>query len=94
MFRPEAARLCWFFELSSLTLSLAPRGGFQSKAGFVKMVGPKASKRANQPGPSPTSWPLWYHRREPKWFIVKESYIVFTEGPESVSGGPGRFLFI
>jgi phospholipase D1/2 len=82
MFRNEANRLCRFFELSSLTLALAPRGGFQGKAGFLRILGSNASKRANQPGLMPTSWK---HAREPKWWIVRESYFVATSGPESVS---------
>lgn len=82
MFRPESNRLCRFFELSALTLALAPRGGFQSKAGFLKNLSSNTSKRANQPGLLPTSW---YHHREPKWWIVRDSYFVAAEGPESVS---------
>lgn len=87
IFRPESNRLCKFFELSSLTLTLAPRGGFQGKAGFLKIPGSNASRRANQPGLTPTSW---IHNRSPKWFIVRDSYFVATDGPEAVSG---RFPF-
>jgi hypothetical protein len=82
IFRPESNRLCKFFELSTLTLSLAPRGGFQGKAGFLKLPGGNASRRKNQPGLTPTSW---VHAREPKWFIVRDSYFIATSGPEAVS---------
>lgn len=80
IFRPESNRLCKFFELSALTLALAPTGGFQGKAGFLKMPGSNASRRANQPGLTPASW---IANRAPKWFIVRDSYFVATEGPES-----------
>ena len=80
IFRPESNRLCKFFELSALTLSLAPRGGFQGKAGFLKIPGSNASRRANQPGLSPISW---MSNRSPKWFIIRDSYFVATDGPES-----------
>lgn len=80
MFRPESNRLCRFFELSALTVSLAPRGGFQSKAGFLKIKGSNASARRNQPGLTPTSWAA---SRKPKWWMVRDSYFVVTEGPES-----------
>lgn len=80
MFRPESNRLCKFFELSSLTVSLAPRGGFQGKAGFLRMSGSSASKRANQPGLLPGSWMRY---KSPKWWIVRDSYLVATDGPES-----------
>ena len=80
IFRPESNRLCKFFELSTLTLSLAPRGGFQGKAGFLKIPGSNASRRANQPGLTPMSW---LHSREPKWFIVRDTFFVATDGPEA-----------
>ena len=80
IFRPESNRLCKFFELSALTLSLAPRGGFQGKAGYLKIPGSNASRRANQPGLSPISW---MSNRSPKWFIIRDSYFVATDGPES-----------
>lgn len=85
IFRPESNRLCKFLELSSLTLALAPRGGFQGKAGYLRIPGSNASRRANQPGLTPTSW---VHNRTPKWFIVRDSYFVATEGPEDVSAAP------
>nr|AEG78581.1 SPO14 [Cryptococcus gattii] len=80
IFRPESNRLCKFFELSALTLALAPRGGFQGKAGFLKIPGSNASRRANQPGLTPQSWKA---SKEPKWFIVRDSYCVATDGPET-----------
>nr|AAN75609.2 SPO14 [Cryptococcus neoformans var. neoformans] len=79
IFRPESNRLCKFFELSALTLALAPRGGFQGKAGFLKIPGSNASRRANQPGLTPQSWKV---SKKPKWFIVRDSYCVATDGPE------------
>ncbi|WWC88903.1 uncharacterized protein L201_003818 [Kwoniella dendrophila CBS 6074] len=81
IFRPESNRLCKFFELSALTLQLAPRGGFQGKAGFLKIPDWNASRRANQPGLAPTTWAA---HRKPKWFIVRDSYFIATDGPESV----------
>ncbi|KAL7424031.1 Phospholipase D1 [Cryptotrichosporon argae] len=80
LFRPESNRLCKFFELSALTLALAPRGGFQGKAGFIRILSSAASRRANQPGLTPTSW---LHHREPKWFVVRDSYFVAADGPEA-----------
>ena len=67
-----------FFELSVLTVDLAPRGGFQGKAGFLKIPGANASRRANQPGITPTSW---VQSRKPKWFIVRDSYFLATDSP-------------
>lgn len=78
MFRPESTRLCIFFELSALTVALAPRGGFQGKAGFLKLPSYQVSRKSNQPGLLPTKWKA---HRTPKWFIVRESYCVATNGP-------------
>lgn len=82
IFRAESNRLCRFFELSALTPALAPRGGFQGKTGFLKIPGSNVSRRANQPGLTPQSWKA---SREPKWFIVRDTYCVATDGPETVS---------
>lgn len=35
MFRPEANRLCRFFEISALSVQLATRGGIQGKLPFT-----------------------------------------------------------
>lgn len=78
MFRPESNRLCVFFELSALTVALAPRGGFQGKAGFIKIPTIHVSRKNNQPGLVPSKWKK---HRKPKWFIVRESYFVATDGP-------------
>lgn len=78
MFRPESTRLCIFFELSALTVALAPRGGFQGKAGFLRLPSSQVSRKSNQPGLLPSKWKI---SRSPKWFIVRESYCVATDGP-------------
>ncbi|GMK58130.1 hypothetical protein CspeluHIS016_0501620 [Cutaneotrichosporon spelunceum] len=79
MFRPESTRLCTFFELSALTVALGPRGGFQGKAGFLKLPATRVSRKSNQPGLLPSN--KWKVSRSPKWFIVRESYCVATNGP-------------
>jgi phospholipase D1/2 len=79
LFRPESNRLCIFFELSALTVALAPRGGFQGKAGFLKILSMKAGRRSAHPGLLPSTW---RQHREPKWFMVRESYFVSTDGPQ------------
>ncbi|BEI82309.1 hypothetical protein CcaverHIS002_0301770 [Cutaneotrichosporon cavernicola] len=78
MFRPESTRLCIFFELSALTVALGPRGGFQGKAGFLKLPATQVSRKSNQPGLLPGKWKI---SRSPKWFIVRESYCIATNGP-------------
>ncbi|CAO1625909.1 unnamed protein product [Sympodiomycopsis kandeliae] len=81
MFRPEANRLCKFFELSALGISLATRGGFCGKQGFLRVLS-RGGRKAEQtallsPGRLIKS-------RDPKWFVVRESYIVISPGPETL----------
>ncbi|ORY91608.1 hypothetical protein BCR35DRAFT_316841 [Leucosporidium creatinivorum] len=79
MFRPEANRLCKFLEISAMSLSLASRGGEQGKQGYLSILSSGASRR------KPTGFhPLsWKKRHEPKWFIVRDSYVVATDDPAS-----------
>ena len=77
MFRPEANRLCKFFELSAMSIALAKRGGSQGKQGYLRVLSSGAS-RHKRPGFHPLDLK---RRHEPKWFIVRESYIVSTDEP-------------
>lgn len=82
MFRPEANRLCKFFEISALSVSLASRGGYQGKQGYLRIMS-KSSRKNNQKGIlTPVSW---HKSHEPKWFIVRESFIVTVDEPDTVS---------
>lgn len=80
MFRPEANRLCKFFELSALGISLATRGGFSGKQGFLRVLSKGGRKQEQSSVLSPMHW---LHAQEPKWFIVRESYIAICPGPET-----------
>ncbi|PLW32818.1 hypothetical protein PCANC_18836 [Puccinia coronata f. sp. avenae] len=79
MFVPEANRLCKFLEISALSLALANRGGFQGKQGYLRIMSNGAFSRRQRTG---------FHafkfkgRREPKWFIVRESYLISVDEPD------------
>lgn len=75
MFRPEANRLCKFLEISALSVHLATRGGTQGKQGYLRILSPGAS-RHKRPGFHPLDLK---RRHEPKWFMVRESYIVSVD---------------
>ncbi|GEM08475.1 phospholipase D [Rhodotorula toruloides] len=79
MFGPGANRLCKFLEISAMSIKLATRGGEQGKQGYLRITSSGASRR-KQPGFHPLSWKK---RHEPKWFIVRDSYIVAVESPAS-----------
>jgi len=81
MFRPEANRLCKFFEISALSVSLASRGGYQGKQGYLKILSKSSRKDAQKGVFTPVSW---MQSREPKWFIVRESYIAIVPEPDTL----------
>ncbi|KAH9825288.1 hypothetical protein DFH28DRAFT_943383 [Melampsora americana] len=79
MFVPEANRLCKFLEISALSLALANRGGFQGKQGYLRIMSSGAFSRRKRAGFHPMEWK---ERREPKWFIVRESYLICVDEPD------------
>lgn len=81
LFRPEANRLCKFFELSVLGVSLASRGGFSGKQGYLRILSNSGRKTEHHSVLSPVRW---VEANDPKWFIVRESYIAISPGPETL----------
>ncbi|KAA1090862.1 Phospholipase D1 [Puccinia graminis f. sp. tritici] len=79
MFVPEANRLCKFLEISALSLALANRGGFQGKQGYLRIMSNGAFSRRQRTGFHPFKFK---GRREPKWFIVRESYLISVDEPD------------
>ncbi|POY74084.1 hypothetical protein BMF94_2896 [Rhodotorula taiwanensis] len=79
MFGPGANRLCKFLEISAMSIMLASRGGEQGKQGYLRITSSGASRR-RPPGFHPLSWKK---RHDPKWFLVRDSYIVAVESPAS-----------
>lgn len=86
-------RLCKFLEISALGLDLAakyPLSSFHGKEGFVVFQSrtdrdPKQSRKFLQDGlvcSLPTTGGR--RRRKPKWFIVRESYVVCVDDPSEV----------
>ena len=60
-----------------MSIALAKRGGSQGKQGYLRVLSSGAS-RHKRPGFHPLDLK---RRHEPKWFIVRESYIVSTDEP-------------
>ncbi|GLB38253.1 putative phospholipase [Lyophyllum shimeji] len=75
MFHPSTNRLAGFLEISALSIALAPTGGAQYKAGFLKI---EASGLGGGFGRRSASWRA---RREVRWCAVRESYLVAMEEP-------------
>ncbi|EST09986.1 Phospholipase D-like domain protein [Kalmanozyma brasiliensis GHG001] len=81
MFRAEANRLCKFFEISALSVSLASRGGHQGKQGYLRILSRSSRKKDQKSMLTPAKWAKAY---EPKWFIVRESFIAIVNEPDSL----------
>ncbi|SNX81686.1 probable SPO14 - phospholipase D [Melanopsichium pennsylvanicum] len=81
MFRAEANRLCKFFEISALSVSLASRGGHQGKQGYLRILSRSSRKKDQKSMLTPARWAKAY---EPKWFIVRESFIAIVNEPDSL----------
>ncbi|GAA5971879.1 hypothetical protein JCM11641_001553 [Rhodosporidiobolus odoratus] len=79
MFGAGANRLCKFLEISAMSIMLTTRGGEQGKQGYLRITSSGASRK-KQPGFHPLQWKK---RHEPKWFIVRDSYIVSVDDPAS-----------
>lgn len=88
MFRPEANRLCKFLELSAMSIALATKGGTQGKQGYLRIMSSGAS-RQGRPGFHPLDIKK---RHTPKWFIVRESYILAAN--EAYDSGIWDVFFI
>lgn len=80
MFRPEANRLCRFLEISSLAVELATQGGSNGKQGYMRVMSRDASRKKLS-GFHPFAAKA---RHEPKWFLVRDSYIVSVNEPSEV----------
>jgi len=67
-------------EISSLALELATQGGRNGKQGYLRIMSRDASRK-KLPGFHPFSVKT---RHEPKWFLVRDSYIVSVTEPSQV----------
>lgn len=79
MFHPSANRLCTFLEMSSVFISLAYSRGAQFKAGFLR-IEPSGSGSPHFGRKSAG----WYERREKRWTVVSDGYLVAVEEPGEV----------
>lgn len=89
MFRPEANRLSRFFEISALSVALAKSGGVQGKAGLLRVMGGETSRRSFNStlavfGLGPAG--------KPRWWNVRESYLVAVDDPGDVRPFNSRVL--
>lgn len=79
MFGRGANRLCKFLEISALSIALSTKGGELGKQGYLRITSSGASRKSGS-GFHPFTFKK---RHEPKWFVVRESYIAAVEDPSS-----------
>ena len=82
IFRPDANRLCKFLELSALAMRLAVEGGYHGKEGLLSILSkPKIDLRRRPTAPSLSNLK---RKHTPKWFLIRHSYLVAVDSPESL----------
>ncbi|KAG0370022.1 Phospholipase D1 [Mortierella sp. AD032] len=73
MHMPDAERMCKFLELSALTLTNVPDGGYQGKEGYLNVI---KQKRLMDEGPLTNAIKKVYRKPVSKYFIVRDSFII------------------
>lgn len=79
MFHPTSNRLCGFLEISALFVQLAQSGGWQTKAGMLRIEA--ASSKSGGFGRKNASWS---DRKKQRWCAVRDGYLVAVEEPGEV----------
>ncbi|SMY19257.1 unnamed protein product [Zymoseptoria tritici ST99CH_1A5] len=84
IFRPDSTRLCKFLELSAMSIRLSAEGGYQGKQGLLQLASRRhremRRKTLQTMGPH-----AFKERHKRRWFLVRHSYIVCVDGPESLN---------
>jgi phospholipase D1/2 len=80
MFRADSSRLCKFLELSALGVRLAAEGGYHGKEGYMIIKSSKGVDYRRQ-----LTFNLFKARHSPKWFLVRQSYVVCVDSPEEMN---------
>ncbi|KAK4556605.1 Phospholipase D1 [Recurvomyces mirabilis] len=85
IFRADSTRLCKFLELSALAVRLSAEGGWQGKQGLLTIASRQHRdlKRKGM-GIAMAATGGFAERHRPKWFLVRHSYVVCVDGPESL----------
>ncbi|EMC92501.1 hypothetical protein BAUCODRAFT_77697 [Baudoinia panamericana UAMH 10762] len=87
IFRADANRLCRFLEISALALRLGAEGGWQGKQGLLTIASrPNKEMRTKAMAMGRLMVAADFkERHKPRWFLVRQSYVVCVDGPESLT---------
>ncbi|KAF2862888.1 phospholipase D [Piedraia hortae CBS 480.64] len=87
IFRADSTRLCKFLELSALAIRLSTEGGYQGKQGLLNIVSRRhreLGRKALMLGLAKEAAGGFQDRHKSRWFLVRQSYIICVDGPESL----------
>lgn len=87
IFHPGSTRLCKFLELSAMSIRLSAEAGYQGKQGLLSIAsrrqkGPLELHRKTLQQMNPAAI---RDRTRARWFLVRHSYLVCVDGPESLN---------
>lgn len=82
IFRADSNRLCKFLELSALSIRLAAEYGYQGKQGLLSIASLQNREMRRK---ALTGLQGFADRHKPRWTMVRHSYIVIVDGPESLT---------
>ncbi|EME46326.1 hypothetical protein DOTSEDRAFT_148451 [Dothistroma septosporum NZE10] len=86
IFRPDSTRLCKFLELSAMAIRLSAESGYQGKQGLLQIASRRhleMRRKIQQLGRS-SAVSDFKERHKRRWFLVRHSYVVCVDGPESL----------
>lgn len=86
IFRPDSTRLCKFLEVSAMAIRLSAESGYQGKQGLLQIASRRhleMRRKLQQLGRS-SAVSEFKERHKRRWFLVRHSYVVCVDGPESL----------
>ncbi|KAK4541519.1 hypothetical protein LTR36_007965 [Oleoguttula mirabilis] len=89
IFRADSTRLCKFLEVSALAIRLSAEGGWQGKQGLLTIYSGQSREVQKKrllglaTGGFAALGNSIAERHKPRWFLVRHSYLVCVDGPES-----------
>ncbi|KAI7231645.1 phospholipase D [Hortaea werneckii] len=86
IFRADSTRLCKFLEVSALAVRLSAEGGWQGKQGLLTIYSSRNRElRRKGLGLATLGASGFTDHHKPRWFLIRHSYIVCVDGPESTT---------
>jgi phospholipase D1/2 len=83
IFRADSTRLCKFLEISAMAIRLSAEGGYQGKQGLLQIASRRHRELRRKTFES-LGVKAFKERHKRRWFLVRHSYIVCVDGPESL----------